>query len=191
LKCTAVIDGNDYPDGIKISGERMRYLEDRVLDRGAVRGEWNYTVRPAPRPAPEPEPGPGPDPAALAAVAGVAGFAALLAQVSLPWQAGREHRLTLARGRARIKNSGGTRIKLPFEAVIAAAICRLRLGMSYTLLGQVFGVWNTTIRDAVLPVIPLLEQHGITRPAGPRIKTLTQLRELAAARNITINGIAP
>ena len=36
----------------------MRYLEDRVLDRGAVHGEWNYTVRPAPRPAPEPDPDP-------------------------------------------------------------------------------------------------------------------------------------
>jgi len=196
LKCTAVIDGNDYPDGIKISGERMRYLEDRVLDRSAVRGEWNYTVLPAPRPAPEPGPAPapapepGPDPAALAAVAGVAGLAALLAEISLPWQADREHRLTLARGRARIKNSGGTLIKLPFEAVIAAAICRLRLGMSYTLLGQLFGVWHTTIRDAVLPVIPLLETRGITPShGGPRIRTLTQLHELATTRNITINGM--
>ena len=194
LKCTAVPDGARYPDGIKISDERMRYLEDRVLDRGAVRGEWNYTVLPAPRPAPEPGPAPapapepGPDPAALAAVAGVAGLAALLAEISLPWQADREHRLTLARGRARIKNSGGTLTKLPFEAVIAAAICRLRLGMSYTLLGQLFGVWHTTIRDAVLPVIPLLETCGITpSDGGPRIRTLTQLHELATARNITIN----
>ena len=61
--------------------------------------------------------------------------------------------------------------------------------MSYTLLGQLFGVWNTTVHDAVLPLIPLLEARGITGPADPRIKTLTQLREHAAARNVTINSI--
>ncbi len=191
LKCHPVRDDGDYPEGVQVSDARMKHLEDRVLERGHFHGEWNYAVLPVPRPAPDPAPGPaaGPDPAALAAVAGVERFAALLAEVSLPWQADREHRLALARGRPRVKDSGGTLTKLPYEAAVAATACRLRLGMSYTLLGQVFGVWNTTIRDAVLPVIPLLEARGITGPAGPRIKTLTQLRELAAARNITITGI--
>ena len=48
LKCTAVLDEGDYPDKIKVPGERMRYLEDRILDRDPFHGEWNYTVLPAP-----------------------------------------------------------------------------------------------------------------------------------------------
>ena len=36
----------------------MKHLEDRVLDRGAIRGEWNYAILPVPRDAPEPEPEP-------------------------------------------------------------------------------------------------------------------------------------
>jgi len=58
LKCTAVLDDAGYPKGREISDARMRYLEDCVLDRGAVRGEWNYAVLPRPRSAPEPEPEP-------------------------------------------------------------------------------------------------------------------------------------
>ena len=58
LKCHPVRDGNDYPDGVQVSDARMKYLEDRVTERGAFRGEWNYAILPAPRPAPEPEPEP-------------------------------------------------------------------------------------------------------------------------------------
>ena len=47
LTVTAVLDRR-YPNGTGISDERMRYLEDRVLTRGAVRGEWNYAVLPGP-----------------------------------------------------------------------------------------------------------------------------------------------
>ncbi|HVH79977.1 MAG TPA: ISAzo13 family transposase, partial [Stellaceae bacterium] len=60
LKCTAVLDDAGYPDGVKISGRRMRYLEEHVIARHGPHGEWNYTVRPAPRPGPDPEPGPAP-----------------------------------------------------------------------------------------------------------------------------------
>jgi len=48
LKVTAVLDEAAYPTGTGISDQRMKYLEDRVLDRRAVRGEWNYAVRPVP-----------------------------------------------------------------------------------------------------------------------------------------------
>jgi hypothetical protein len=61
LKCTAVLDHAGYPEGRQISDAWMSYLEDRVLDRGAVRGEWNYAVLPRPRSAPEPEPEPEPE----------------------------------------------------------------------------------------------------------------------------------
>jgi hypothetical protein len=197
LKVTAVLDEGDYPGGVKISGERMTYLEDRILARHDIRGEWNYTVLPAPRPvpAPEPEPGPGrgPDPAlleGLAALAGITGFPALLAAVAVPWQAAREQRLHLARGGHRTKNSGALPWKLPFEAIVAAAACRQQLRLTWDALGQILGADRTTISEAARRVIPLLEQHGITaRASGPRISTPRQLRELAAARGITITGI--
>src|ERR1700731_1579396 len=48
LKCTAVLDEGHYPTGQEISGERKAELEERILDRHAFHGEWNYTVRPAP-----------------------------------------------------------------------------------------------------------------------------------------------
>ena len=195
LKCTAVLDENQYPGGIKISDERMRYLEDRILGRQDTHGEWNYTVLPAPRPAPGPEPEPdpaGPDPAllaALAALAGVTDFPALLAAVAVPWQAAREQRLHLARGARRTKTSGGLPWKLPFEAVVAAAACRQRLGITWDTLSQVLGADRTTISEAARRAIPLLEEHGITARAGtPRISA-DRFRELAAARGIIITGI--
>jgi len=60
LKCTAVLDDAEYPDKVKISDQRMKYLEDRVLARGPFHGEWNYTVRPAPAQPPQEAPAPGP-----------------------------------------------------------------------------------------------------------------------------------
>ena len=57
LKVTAVLDANWYPAGQETGDKPMRYLEDRILDRGAVRGEWNYTVLPAPGPPPSRNPG--------------------------------------------------------------------------------------------------------------------------------------
>jgi predicted DNA-binding protein (UPF0251 family) len=58
LKCRAVRDDGDYPGGTEVSGARMAYLEDRVIERGAFHGEWNYAILPAPRPAPDPQPEP-------------------------------------------------------------------------------------------------------------------------------------
>jgi hypothetical protein len=196
LKCTAVLDDAEYPGKIKISDQRMRHLEDRVLDRGRFHGEWNYTVRPAPAgpdPDPEPAPDPGPDLAALAALAGIADLPALLAAVEVPWHADRERRLHLARGGTRTKNSGPAPRALPYQAIVAAAACRQKLNMTYALLGQVLGVHNSTISEAAGRIIPLLENHGITAapPGTPRITTITQLRERAAAAGITITGIAP
>ncbi len=195
LKVTAVLDEASYPDGVKISDKRMKYLEDRVLGRNGTRGEWNYTVRPAPEPGPEPEPEPdGPDPAllaALAALAGIPGLNALLAAVAVEWQADRERRLALARGRVkRAKDSGGIPWKLPFEAIVTAAACHQRLNMTYTLLSQLLGAHESTISLAARRIIPLLTQQGITpAPGKTRISTLGALRRHAAAAGITIPGI--
>ena len=48
LKCTAVLDETLYPKGAQVSDDRMRYLDERILDRHGTHGEWNYTIRPAP-----------------------------------------------------------------------------------------------------------------------------------------------
>jgi hypothetical protein len=192
LKCTAVLDDGDYPDGVKVSDQRMKHLEDRILDRQDARGEWNYAVLPEPRPGPdpEPEPRPGPDPALLAALAGLAGIGdleALLAAVAVPWQAAREQRLHLDRGRGRRKASGGGPERLPFEAIVTAVACRQRLGMPCRLLGELLGAHETTISLAARRITPLLEEHGIIRQhGGIRIATHDQLLKHAATAGISL-----
>jgi hypothetical protein len=187
-----VLDDGRYPKKAKVSDRRMRHLEDRVLIRHGQHGEWNYALRPAPaEPDPGP-PGPGPDLTALAALAGIADFPALLAVTEVSWRADRERRLHLTRGGTRRKNSGGTPWALPFAAIVAAAACRQRLGMTYALLSQVLGVDASTISVAVRRIIPLLEEHGITPdPARPRTPGTARLRERAAAAGITITGMTP
>ena len=193
LKCTAVLDEGHYPAGQEISGERMKELEDRILDRHAFHGEWNYTVRPAPRPGPaaDPEPSPGPDLAALAALAGIGDLGALLAAVAVPCQAAREQRLYLDRGTARRVTSGPAGpVRLPFAAAVAAAACHHRAGVSYRLLGQILGVDASTISLAASRITPVLAQHAITpRYQRARIRTLDQLREHAAASGLPLTAI--
>jgi hypothetical protein len=190
LKCTAVLDDGDYPGGVKVSGERIRHLEERILERGAFHGEWNYAVLPAPRPAPEPAPapGPGPDLQGLAALAGVADLPALLAAAAVPFAAAREQRLHLERGRPRRKASGGGPRALPYEAIVTAAACRLRLRMTWRLLGELLGVDGTTVTLAASRAIPLLQAHGIA-PGNdrPRITSIEELRTHAEAAGITID----
>src|SRR6266568_2946238 len=191
LKCTAVLDDRDYPEGAEVPAARIRHLEERVLDRDRFHGEWNYTVRPAPAQPQEQAPGPGPDLDALAALAGIGDLGALLAALAAPWQADREHRLALARGRGSRKQASGPAgpFRLPFEAIVAAAACHLRLRMTYRLLGEVFGTHPSTISEAAARIIPRLEARGITPQAGTRITTLAGLHEHAAAGGITITGI--
>jgi hypothetical protein len=193
LKCTAVLDEAIYPTGTQISGQRMAYLEKRILGRQDTHGEWNYTVLPAPRLGPDPAPAPdpaGPDPAmltALAALAGITDLAALHAAIALPWQAAREQRLHLARSHPRRKDSGSLPWRVPFEAIVTATACHHRLGMPYRLLGELLGAHPSTISQAARRITPLLEQHGITAQHGRTpISTLAQLQEHAAAQSIDL-----
>jgi Rhodopirellula transposase DDE domain len=190
LKVTAVLDEGDYPGGVKISDARMKYLEERVIARHGPHGEWNYAIRPAaagPEPAPPPAPGPGPDLEALAALAGIGDLEALLAAVAVPWAAAREQRLHLDRGAARRKASGGGPRTLPYEAIVTAAACRLRLRMPWRLLGEFLGAHESTISLAAGRLIPILEEHGITPDdRSPRITTPGELRAHATAAGITL-----
>ena len=113
LKCTAVLDQASYPTGTEISDQRMKYLEDRILDRNPVHGEWNYTVLPSPRPAPGPEPEPGPEPAGRVpqealnhpALTGLdpRDLHDLAAALEVPFAAHREQAGYTRRGRRRVK----------------------------------------------------------------------------------------
>jgi transposase len=194
LKCTAVLDDADYPGGVKISDERMSHLENRILDRQDTRGAWNYAIRPAPAaapPPPAPAPAPAPDLAALAALAGISDFGALLAAVAVPCQAAREQRLYLDRGGARHVPSGPAGpIRLPSAAAVAAAACHHRAGLSYRLLGQLLGVHASTVSLAASYINPVLAQHGITpRYQRARIRTHSELREHATASGVPITAI--
>ena len=195
LKVTAVLDEGSYPAKVKVGDERMRHLEDRVIARHGAHGEWNYAIRPAPA-CPEPEPpaapAPRPDLAGLAALAGIGDFAALLDALAVPWAAAREQRLHLARGGTRTQASGGPPWRLPFEAIVAAAACHIRLAMPYRLLSQFLGAHESTISLAARRMIPLLKEHGITpHHGGTRISTPGQLREQASAAGITLTIATP
>ena len=191
LKCTAVLDDGDYPEGVQVSDQRMRHLESRVTGRCPFHGEWNYTLLPAPRPGPDQqEERPGPDPALPAALAALAGVPDLHERAGHAWAADREHRLALDRGRPRLKNTGhGIRL-LAAETALAAAACRIRLGMTWALLAQVLGVHHSSISVPGGHAVTLLEQLGITPEAGaPRIRTAAALRARAAALGITTPAI--
>jgi Rhodopirellula transposase DDE domain len=195
LKCTAALDDGQYPAGIKISDERMRHLEERVIARHGAHGEWNYAIRPAPA-GPEPEPPapppPGPGLEALAALAGIADLEALIAAVAVPWQAAREQRLHLHRGRSRRKASGGTGWQLPFEAAVTAAACHQQLRMPFRLLEQLLGAHESTISLATRRITPHLAAAGLTpRGDGTRISTLSELHQHAAAAGITLTPRRP
>ena len=189
LKCTAVLDDAGYPEGAQVSDQRMRHLERRVIDRGAFHGEWNYTLLPAPRPGPEPEPErTGPDPALPAALAALAGVPHLHDLAGHAWHADREHRLALARGRPRLRNSGGNRLLAP-ATVLAAAACRIRLGMTWALLAEILGVHHSSISVPGGHAVTLLAELGIApEPGQPRITTAAALRDHATALGITINS---
>jgi hypothetical protein len=99
------------------------------------------------------------------------------------WHADRERHKAIARGgpRRRAPNRNEAYRKLSDEAVLVAAACRIRLGMTWTLLARILGVDLSTISVAGGNAVPVLERHGITRHGQPRTATLASLRDQAAA----------
>jgi hypothetical protein len=206
LKVTAILDAADYPGAVKVSDERMKYLEDRILDRGAVRGEWNYSVLPVPRPAPEPDPQPGPRPAGRCpqdvlnhpALTGMepADLQALAAALEVPFGARREHDNYARRGRGRInapKNpdaAHGNR-RIDVAGHVLALRLREHLRLTADITGALLGVDRTTIGHATSVTRQLLASTGIplppaAPPPGIRLRTTDDLREYAAAAGITL-----
>jgi DDE family transposase len=206
LKCTAILDEAGYPTGRKISDARMRYLQDRVLDRGAVRGEWNYTVRPASRPAPEPDPGPEPErpgrwsqavlnhPALTGMDPG--GLHALATALDVPFGARREQRNYANRGHRRvnaIKNGDGSNGRRRIDLTDHLIIFRLRehLHLPMQAIGVLLGIDPSTVSHATALTARLLASSGIPQPAtapppGTLPRTPGELLDYAAAAGLTL-----
>jgi hypothetical protein len=190
LKCTAVLDHAGYPEGRQISDAWMSYLEDRVLDRGAVRGEWNYAVLPRPR-CPQ---------AALnhLALTGMdpGGLHALAAALDVPFGARREQRNYAQRGHRRVnavKNGDGSngRRRLDLTDHVIAWRLREHLHLPLQAIGVLLGVDASTVSHATALTASLLATAGIplppaAPPPGTRPRTPAGLLDYAAAAGITL-----
>jgi len=204
LKVIAVLDGNEYPKGEQVSGQRMKYLEECILDRGAVRGEWNYAVLPAPRPAPEPEPEPerpGRCPQAALnhpALTGMdpGGLLALAAALDVPFGAHREQRNYAKRGHRRVNalrngdgSNGHRRIDLT-DHLIALRL-REHLRLPVQAIGVLLGIGPSTAGHAAALTARLLAGSGIPQPVtapppGTLPRTPGELLDYTAAAGITL-----
>ena len=206
LKCTAVRDDARYPAGAKVSDDRMRYLNDRVLVRHGPHRDWNYTILPAPRPGPEPEPQPGPEPAGRVprevlnhpALTGLdpRDLHALATALEVPFGARREQSGYSRRGRRRvnaIKNGDGSNghRRIDLTGHVAAWRLREHLHLPVTIIAALHGVDRTTISHAISLTRQLLTSSSIpvppaAPPPGTRLRTPDDLRDYAAAAGITL-----
>jgi len=209
LKVTAVLDDAAYPTGTEVSGERMQYLEDRVLDRHDMHGEWNYAIRPVPRPAPDPAPAPAPPPAGRCpqdvlnhpALTGLAprDLHALAAALQIPFGARREQAGYARRGRRRVRAiAGGPAAcqKIDLTDHVIAWRLREHLHLTSEVTGALLGVDRTTISHALSLIRQLLASTAIplppaTPPPGTRPRTPDDLRHYAAAAGITLTMPSP
>jgi hypothetical protein len=205
LKCHPVRDDAGYPGGIKISDERMTYLEERVIGRGPFHGEWNYTVLPIPRPAPASGPEPEPEPARPGrvpreilnhpALTGLpaAGLTALAASLDVPFQARIQQRNYLRRGGPRVNAVHGSRThgnrRLTITDHVLALRLRDHLHLPYTAISVLFGADRTTISNAVRLTRQLLAGATLppaAPPPGIRLHTIAGLQHYATAASITL-----
>ncbi|MGH3410313.1 MAG: ISAzo13 family transposase [Streptosporangiaceae bacterium] len=178
LKCHPVRDDNDYPGGIKVSDARMKYLEDRVLERDPFHGEWNYAVMPAPRAAPEPEPAPArpgrvpqgtlshPALTGIAAADMNALAAALEAQfearLQLHYRTRHGRRARAARGSAPHGNR-----QLDVTDHLLALRLRDHLNLPVAAVGALLGIGPGSVSHVTALAQELLAGARITLPAGP------------------------
>jgi hypothetical protein len=207
LAVTAVLDGNRYPTGAKISDEQIREIEQRALTRHEFHGDWNYAFGPVPRPAPAPapvRPAPAPaglcDPAALnhPALTGLdpADLDALAAALEASFRARRELRRHARSGRPRAGPAagGGRNRKIDLPGHVLATRLRAHLGLPGAVIAALLGAHKTTISHATTLTTALLAGHP-SPPAAPppdlRLRTLDDLRAYAARHGITIPAAPP
>jgi predicted DNA-binding protein (UPF0251 family) len=201
LKCTAVRDDAAYPTGLKVSGERRKYLEGRVTERDAFHGERNYAILPAPRPAPAPEPEPAPpgrvprDVLNHPALTGIpaADLDELTERLQAPFAARLQldRRLRAGPRTSAIRSTAPHGCRKPGIADHLAAL-RLRdhLGLPHQAIAALLGVDTSAIGRAITLARELLDAARITLPAGPppdsRPRTPRELLALAAGAGIPL-----
>jgi hypothetical protein len=205
LTAIAVLDENAYPTGTAISSEQARDIEERCLTRGGWHGEWNYTLLAHPA-APRPEPGP-PPPGRQAVLSHPAltglrrgDLNALAAALEIPFDAHRQHKYHLSRGRPRASAVRSTRPhgNQRIDVTDHVLITRLRdhLHLPAAAIAPLFGIRDTTVTSAAALTRRLLRQHAIPLPPAARPPanppmTLSDLQEYAAQHGIEISAPPP
>jgi hypothetical protein len=206
LKCTAVPDDASYPDGITISKERIRCLQDQILDRDVFHGEWNYSLRPVPPPPPaaaqppQPPPCPGRVPAAVLnhpALTGMtaAGLTALAQALDIPFGAHfQQHNYTTRGGprKTAVRSSGphGNR-RLTVTDHLLALRLRDHLDLPVKVIAVLLGIDTGTASHAITLAASLLATARITPPAAspppdPLPRTPAALLACTAQAGITL-----
>jgi transposase len=200
LTVRAQLDTGLYPAGVKVSDQQMAALP---ITRHDFHGDWNYTLHPRP-PAPAPT-GPAPAASSTPALARAARLSQatlahpaltglsrpalddLAAALAIPWQAHRELRLYRTRGGPRRRADRPGRRKLDLADHIIATLIYQHLSLPQHLIAPLFAVDSATISHAICLTRPLLASHGTTiQPAPTRLRTLSDLRQHAAAAGITL-----
>ena len=182
LKCHAVRDDAVYPAGIKVSDDRMRYLEERVIERAASRGEQNYAILPAPRPAPGPGPEPGPPPGRPGrvpqdvlnhpALTGIPAqdLTALATTLQAPFEACLQLRYRARRGHrasaARATAPHGNR-RLDVTDHLLALRLRDHLGLPVAAIGSLLGISPGSVSHVTTLAAGLLTAARVTLPDAP------------------------
>jgi hypothetical protein len=178
LKCTAARDDRHYPVGAEVPRDRMRHLEDRLIERGPFRGEWNYALLPAPRPAPEPAPAPqrpgrvprhvlnhpaltGTPASDLTALA-TALQATFEARLQLRYRARRGHRAS-----AVLSTGPHAGRRLDVTDHLLALRLRQHLALPLPAIGALLGVSGGAISHATTLAAQLLADTRATLPASP------------------------
>jgi hypothetical protein len=205
LKCHPVRDDSHYPAGVRVSDDRMKYLQDRVIERGAFRGEWNYAIMPVPRPAPDPDPDPGPAPArpdrvpqaalnhpALTGIA-AADLTALAAALEAQFEARLQLQYRTRRGhRTRAVRSGvpNASRRLGVTDYLLALRLRGHLNLPVRAVGALLGIDPGTVSHATALAAELLRTARITLPDTPQPgqipRTPGELLAYAAAAGIPL-----
>ncbi|HET9968068.1 MAG TPA: ISAzo13 family transposase [Streptosporangiaceae bacterium] len=200
LTAIAVLDENPCPTGTEIAAGQMRDIEERCLIRGGWHGEWNYTLLAhpaAPEPAPDPEP---PDRARHEALNHPAltglqpgDLKALAAALEVPFDADREQKYHLRRGRRRVNavRRAGPHGNLRTDVTGHVLILRLRdhLRLPHKAAAVLFGIHPASVSRAAVLTRRLIDDNAITVPAsadpppGP-VRTIDDLREYAAQHGI-------
>jgi Rhodopirellula transposase DDE domain len=202
LTAIAVLDESSYPTGTMISDEQMRDIEERCLIRADWHGEWNYTLlaRPA---APEPDPRPAPagparqDALNHPALTGIqpGDLKALAAALEVPFDADREQKYHLRRGRRRVNavRGAGTHGNRRTDVTDHVLILRLRdhLRLTAKATAVLFGIHPTTASHVVTLTRRLIDENAIpvpvaAEPPSEPIRTLGDLRKYADQHGIEI-----